>query len=31
MTERLYSVGVMNKRTGERLSLEVWAERRECP
>jgi hypothetical protein len=29
MTERLYSVGVRNKRTGERFSLDVWADTNE--
>ena len=29
MTERLYSVGVKNKRTGERFSLDVWADTNE--
>ena len=29
MTERLYHVGVKNKRTGERFSLDVWADTNE--
>lgn len=29
MIERLYSVGVQNKRTGERFSLDVWADTNE--
>ena len=29
ITETLYSVGIKNKRTGERLNVEVWGERNE--